>query len=91
LVGFRIALVIILKNVSMAKTTEVFYYNKRGELQKIGFYNTDGFDFVRKVNKDSIRIFCVIEDGTIVYTSREFQVVEDSIDRLLGGLMTQSN
>jgi hypothetical protein len=75
----------------MAKTTEVFYYNKNGELQKIIFYNTDGFDFVRKVNKSSIRIFCVIEGGAIIYTSREFQVIEDSIDRLLGGLISQVN
>jgi hypothetical protein len=71
--------------------TEVFYYNKGGELQRIGFYNTDGLDFVRKINKNSIRIFCVIENGSIIYTSREFQVVEDNIDRLLVNLISDAN
>jgi hypothetical protein len=75
----------------MTNTTEVFYHNKSGELYKIGFYNTDGLEFVRKVNKSSIKIFCVIENGQIIYASRDFQVVEDSIDRLLGRLITQTN
>jgi hypothetical protein len=75
----------------MANTTEVFYHKENGELNKIGFYNTDGFEFVRKVNKSAIRIFCVIENGQIIYASREFQVVEDDIDRILGSLISQAN
>lgn len=75
----------------MINTTEVFYHNINGELHKIGFYNTDGMEFVRNINKKSIRIFCVIENGSIIYASREFQVVEDSIDRLLGGLISQAS
>jgi hypothetical protein len=73
----------------MTNTTEVFYHNKKGELHKIVFYNTDGFEFVRKVNKNSIKIFCVIENGKIIYASREFQTVEDSIERVLDDLISQ--
>jgi hypothetical protein len=75
----------------MINTTEVFYHNSKGELHKIGFYNTDGLEFVRKINKKSIRIFCVIENGSIIYASRDFQAVEDSIDRVLGGLISQAS
>jgi hypothetical protein len=75
----------------MINMTEVFYHNTNGELQKIGLYNMDGLEFIRKINKNSIRIFCVIQDGLIIYTSRDFQVVEDSIDRALVDLITQPN
>jgi hypothetical protein len=33
----------------------------------------------------------VIENGSIIYTSREFQVVEDNIDRLLVNLISDAN
>jgi hypothetical protein len=73
----------------MANTTEVFFHDNVGKLNRIVFYYSNGLEFVKKVNKKYIKVFCVIENETIIYTSREFQAVEDSIDRLLSGLFSQ--
>jgi hypothetical protein len=88
---FKICLGSEVRTIDMLKMTEVYYYNNKRELQKLGLYNISSSEFFRKQQNSSFEILCMIENGSIIFTSLAFRIIEDDITMLLGDLIHQPN
>jgi hypothetical protein len=75
----------------MLKMTEVYYYNNKRELHKIGLYNMSSSDFLRRQNNNGFDVLCMIENGAIIFTSPEFRTIEEDISMLLSDLISDPN
>jgi hypothetical protein len=73
----------------MLRMTEVYYYNTARELQKLELYNVSSSEFLQKLH-NGFNVFCTIENGSIIYSSYEFGVVEEYISVLMTDLISQS-
>jgi hypothetical protein len=70
--------------------TEIFYNNNIGELHKLLLHNINGPEFIKQ-NNTCFKILCAIEDGTIIFASPEFKIIEDSISMILMDLISEPN
>lgn len=71
--------------------TEIFYNNNIGELHKLLLHNISGSEFIKKQNNTCFKILCAIEDGTIIFTSPEFKIIQDNISMILIDLISEPN
>jgi hypothetical protein len=71
--------------------TEVFYYNSKKDLHKLELYNISGQIYLEKQFNSCFEILCIIESGSIIYSSKTFTLIEDSICTLLEDLISQPN
>lgn len=70
--------------------TEVYYYNNKRELQKLELYNISSSEFLQKQHS-GFKVLCMIENGSILYTSAEFRVIEENISALMTDLINEPN
>jgi hypothetical protein len=64
--------------------TEVFYYNTFNQLQQLKLHNMDAAAFVDSTKGSAFKIFCILENGLIKFSSPEFSGVEAELsDSLL--------
>lgn len=78
-------------NMHMLKMTEVYYYNNKQDLQKLEMYNISSSEFLRRQHQSGFKVFCMMENGSIIYASADFRSVEDDISALLTDLISQPN
>jgi hypothetical protein len=71
--------------------TEVFYHNSKKELHKLELYNISGHMYLETRPSNSFEIHCIIENNSIIYSSPDFSIVENSISVLLEDLISQPN
>lgn len=88
--GSKFAYVITESN-AMQNMTEVYYYNNKKELQKLELYNISSSEFLQKQPNSCFNVLCVIENGSIVYTSVEFMIIEEGISVLMADLINEPN
>jgi hypothetical protein len=71
--------------------TEIFYKNNTGELHKLILHNVNTSEFISKLSNTSIRVLCAIENGSIIFGSPEFKVIEDDISMIFIDLISEPN